>query len=80
MDILEMALAEDVPSPLRIELSGELEVVYRHTNHLTTAKRAFEIQYGTAQQLGAERIMCRAVGNLGMVNYQLSQQNHDNTL
>ena len=79
-DILEMALAEDVPSLLRIELSGELGVVYRHTNRLANAKRAFEIQYGTAQQLGAEGSMCRAVGNLGMVNYQLSQQNHDNTL
>ena len=79
-DILEIALAEDVPSLLRIELSGELGVVYRHMNHLANAKRAFEIQYGTAQQLGAERIMCRAVGNLGMVNYQLSQQNHDDSL
>ena len=55
-------------------------MVYRHTNHLANAKHAFEIQYDTAQQLGDERIMCRAVGNLGMVNYQLSQQNHDNTL
>ena len=79
-DFLEMVLAEDVPSPLRIELNGELGVVYRHTNDLVRAKRTFEIQYDTAQQLGDERIMCRAVGNLGIVNYQLSQLDRDDTL
>ena len=79
-DFLEMVLAEDVPSPLQIELNGELGVVYRHTNDLVRAKRTFEIQYDTAQQLGDERIMCRAVGNLGIVNYQLSQLDRDDTL
>jgi tetratricopeptide (TPR) repeat protein len=79
-DILERALAEMGPSLQRVEFSGELGVVYRHMNRLTNAKRAFEIQYNTAKQLKFEREMCRAVGNLGMVNYQLSQQNHDDAM
>jgi len=75
--ILEKALAELGPSLQRVEFSGELGVVYRHMNRLADAKRAFEIQYDTAKQLKFARAMCRAVGNLGMVNYQLSQQNDD---
>ncbi|AEO65533.1 uncharacterized protein THITE_2033176, partial [Thermothielavioides terrestris NRRL 8126] len=72
--ILEAAIAETEPSVQRIEMSGELGVVYRHMNRLEDAKRAFEMQYRTAEELGAEQAMCRAIGNLGMVNYQLSQQ------
>jgi tetratricopeptide (TPR) repeat protein len=79
-DILEKALAEMGPSLQRVEFSGELGVVYRHMNRLADAKRAFEIQYNTAKELDFKRAMCRAVGNLGMVNYQLSQQNHDGKL
>jgi tetratricopeptide (TPR) repeat protein len=79
-DILERALAEMGPSLQRVEFSGELGVVYRHMNRFVDAKHAFEIQYNTAKQLKFERAMCRAVGNLGMVNYQLSQQNHDDAL
>ncbi|KIK16076.1 hypothetical protein PISMIDRAFT_637576 [Pisolithus microcarpus 441] len=60
--------------PERIEFSGELGVVYRHMNRLEDAKRAFEDQYNTAKRLSNERAQCRAVGNLGMVNYQLSGQ------
>ncbi|KAI6033700.1 hypothetical protein BKA83DRAFT_4179937 [Pisolithus microcarpus] len=74
-DILERALAEMEPDgPERIEFSGELGVVYRHMNRLEDAKRAFEDQYNTAKRLSNERAQCRAVGNLGMVNYQLSGQ------
>jgi tetratricopeptide (TPR) repeat protein len=79
-DILERALADMEPSQQRVEFSGELGVVYRHMSRLADAKRAFEIQYNTAKELKFEREMCRAVGNLGMVNYQLSQQNHDDAL
>lgn len=79
-DTLERALAEMGPSQQRVEYSGELGVVYRHMNRLADAKRAFEIQYNMAKQLKFERAICRAVGNLGMVNYQLSQQNHDDAL
>lgn len=79
-DVLERALAEMGPSLQRVEISGELGVVYRQMNCLTDAKRAFEIQYNMAKQLRYNYAICRAVGNLGMVNYQLSQQNHDEAL
>ena len=79
-DILEEALAEMGLNLQRIEISGELGVVYRNMNRLADAKRAFETQYNTAKELKSEGAICRAVGNLGMVNYQLSQQNHDDAL
>lgn len=79
-NILESALAEMEPSQQHVELSGELGVVYRHMNRLEDAKGAFEMQYNTAKQLKFERAMCRTLGNLGMVNYQLSQRNHDDAL
>ncbi|KAI6042771.1 hypothetical protein EDC04DRAFT_882016 [Pisolithus marmoratus] len=72
-DILEKALAEMEPdSPERVEFSGELGVIYRHMNRLEDAKQAFEDQYNSARRLSNERAQCRAVGNLGMVNYQLA--------
>ncbi|KAK7415580.1 hypothetical protein QQZ08_012296 [Neonectria magnoliae] len=71
---LEAALLDMIPSPESIEISGELGVVYRHMNRLDDAKRAFQLQYDNAKEIGSEREVCRAVGNLGMVNYQLSQQ------
>ncbi|KAG6332457.1 hypothetical protein ID866_6632 [Astraeus odoratus] len=71
--ILEKALTEmEADDVERIELSGELGVVYRHMGRLEDAKRAFEDQYNTAKRLSSERVQCRAVGNLGMVNYQLA--------
>ncbi|KAG8530500.1 uncharacterized protein KY384_005003 [Bacidia gigantensis] len=76
-DILERALSEMGPSVQRVEFSGELGVVYRHMDRLADAKRAFQTQYNVAKQLHHEQAMCRAIGNLGMVNYQLSQQTHD---
>ena len=79
-DILERALAEMGPSLQRVEFSGELGVVYRRLNRPADAKCAFEVQYDTAKQLKFERAMCHAVGNLGMVNYQLFQQNRDDVL
>src|ERR1700744_1154403 len=68
------------PCLSRVEISGELGVVYRSMNRLVDAKRVFEIQYNTAKQLSYERAMCRAVGNLGMVSYQLFQENKDYAL
>ncbi|KAI6169058.1 hypothetical protein EDD17DRAFT_1524762, partial [Pisolithus thermaeus] len=74
-DILEKALAEMEPgSPERVEFSGELGVIYRHMDRLEDAKRAFEEQYNTAKLQSNAQAQCRAVGNLGMVNYQLSGQ------
>ncbi|PGH13578.1 hypothetical protein AJ79_03571 [Helicocarpus griseus UAMH5409] len=79
-EILEQAIEEMGPSLQRVELSGELGVVYRHMNRLADAKRAFQNQYDTAKQLQFERAMCRAIGNLGMANYQLSRQKDDEAL
>ncbi|KAK4125356.1 hypothetical protein N657DRAFT_570582 [Parathielavia appendiculata] len=73
-DILEAVIAETEPSLQQIEMCGELGVVYRHMNLLDEAKRAFEMQYHTAKELGSEEAMCRAIGNLGMVNFHLSQR------
>ena len=79
-DILETALADMEPCLQRVEMSGELGVVYRHMNRLVDAKRALKLQYDTAKQLKFERAICRSIGNLGMVNYQLFQRSHDYAL
>lgn len=68
---LETALKEILVSERSLELSGELAVIYRHGSRLEDAKRVLELQYAAAKELGSERAGCRAVGNLGMVNYQL---------
>ena len=77
---LETALKEIRLCPARASISGELGVVYRHMNLLDDAKRAAQIEYDTASQLGSLEGMCRAVGTLGMINYQLSQEKHDKEL
>ncbi|KAF2097745.1 hypothetical protein NA57DRAFT_40367 [Rhizodiscina lignyota] len=64
----------------QVEVRGELGVVYRHMNRLEDARRAFQTQYDKARQINNDLATCRAIGNLGMVNYQLSQQNHDGQL
>ncbi|KAI8236305.1 hypothetical protein K4K54_003771 [Colletotrichum sp. SAR 10_86] len=79
-NILESSITEMKPSMQRVEFSGELGVTYRHMDRLEDAKRAFEMQYNTARGLGLEQEMCRAIGNLGMVNYQLSHQCKDDGL
>ncbi|KIH93323.1 hypothetical protein SPBR_04067 [Sporothrix brasiliensis 5110] len=80
---LEAALAEmargeaedgHATGPQRLEVSGELGVVYRHMGRLRDAEHVLQIQYTTALALGADAAACRAIGNLGMVNYQLSQE------
>ncbi|OJJ30811.1 hypothetical protein ASPWEDRAFT_44796 [Aspergillus wentii DTO 134E9] len=71
---LEAALQGLGSTPLHVEVSGELGVVYRHMNRLEDAKRAFEKQYEISKALNLERATCRAIGNLGMVNYQCSQE------
>jgi tetratricopeptide (TPR) repeat protein len=79
-NILESTIAEMGPCAHRVELSGELGVTYRHMDRLDDAKRAFEGQYNTAQELDLDYEACRAIGNLGMANYQLSRQNSDDAL
>ncbi len=46
--ILEKALAGMGHSQQRVEFNGELGVVYRHMNRLPDAKRAFQMQYDSA--------------------------------
>lgn len=67
---------------LRLEVSGELAVVYRHLNDFAKARDICEDQYQVARRLAhtAEAEMCRAIGNLGMANYQLSQERQDREL
>ncbi|KAL2753133.1 hypothetical protein ACRALDRAFT_1036735 [Sodiomyces alcalophilus JCM 7366] len=77
---LEDAVSEMGPSAYRVEFSGELGVTYRHMNRLEDAQRAFKDQYNTAKQLRLEMEMCRAIGNLGMVHYQLAQRDGDGDL
>ncbi|KAI1471426.1 uncharacterized protein F4812DRAFT_414022 [Daldinia caldariorum] len=76
-DILEKVITDMEVNVLRVNCVGELGVVYRHLNNLTDAMRMFEMQYNAAKQLGLEAEACRAVGNLGMVNYQISQLDKD---
>lgn len=81
--ILEGALAIPstcTPSRERIKWKGELAVVYRHMNRLTDAKHIFQDQYHVAIQCDFGDVACRAVGNLGIVNYQLYLQTKDDTL
>ncbi|KAM0275953.1 hypothetical protein ACHAQH_007254 [Verticillium albo-atrum] len=82
MAVLQRGVAEngDEPTQELITLSGELGVVARHMNRLDEAQRAFQLQYDATKKLQWEKPLCRAVGNLGMVNFQLSQQRGDNNL
>lgn len=72
-EILEPLLAEMSTTPTGVELAGELGVVYRHMGLLEEARAALQKQYDAALTLGLDTAACRALGNLGMVNYQLSQ-------
>lgn len=77
VSFLQSALVDMEHGSERVELTGGLGVVYRHMNQLAEAKLAFEDQYNTAKQLQIEDATCRAIGNVGMVNYQLAQMNND---
>lgn len=81
--LLEEVLRDPYTSDaLRLEVSGELSVVYRHLNNFVGARDICNEQYQVARRLSlaAEEEMCRAIGNLGMANYQLSQERHDREL
>jgi len=80
IDILETTLGEMAASERSLELSGELGVIYRHMARLDDGKRVLELQYATAKELGFERTLCRVVGNLEMVNYQLYLNSGDKEL
>lgn len=78
---LESALETDTePSLAQASILGELVVVLRHMNLLDDAKRACELQYNTSKRVDSEEEMCRALGNLGMVNFQVFLLNGDRSL
>ncbi|KAI9282988.1 hypothetical protein BC943DRAFT_281043 [Umbelopsis sp. AD052] len=79
-DLLEAAVKELGPCKERADFSGELCVVYRHLGELALAKQAAEIEYNTAKEIQLEPVICRTIGNLGMINYQLSQRDGDSSL
>ncbi|KAH9822816.1 hypothetical protein Tdes44962_MAKER04649 [Teratosphaeria destructans] len=66
----------------RVEILGELGMVYRHLDDLTNAALAFEWQHKLSVRLidghnlsqeerwQAEAEVCRSIGNAGMVRYQ----------
>lgn len=78
-ECLDEAIHKMPRSQSRLKALGELAVVYRHLDRLDDSKRACEEQYETAKHMGSEPEMERAIGNLGMVNYQLFLLNHDPT-
>ena len=77
---LEEALSLTESSWAVISITGELGVVQRHMNMLTEARQAFQTQYDTAKKLKRAGATCRAIGNLGMVNFQLYRNSKDPAL
>jgi tetratricopeptide (TPR) repeat protein len=77
---LEEALKETGLTHHRIKANGELGTVLRAQGHLVEARHALQTQYDIAKDLGDHRVACRAIGNIGMTNYQLYQQNRDDAL
>ncbi|KAI1340063.1 hypothetical protein F5Y15DRAFT_62956 [Xylariaceae sp. FL0016] len=74
---LAMALDNLPESRERVWLLGEMGVAYRHDNLLLDAKAALQEQYEIAQRLSLTHETSRAIGNLGMVNFQLYKVSHD---
>ena len=79
-ECLEETILDTPQSRFRVDCAGELAMVYRHMDRLEDSKRAAEEQYHGAKQLNLEKFACRAIGNVGMVNYQLYLLNKDDTL
>ena len=77
---LQEALKDPSLNHARIKASGELGTVYRIKNQLLEARTTFQSQYEIAKTLGDSRAACRAIGNVGMTNYQLSQRHQDEAL
>ena len=67
-------------SRARVDCAGELAMIYRHLDRLEDSKRAAEDQYQGAKELNLAKFACRAIGNVGMVNYQLYLENKDEAL
>ena len=73
--IAEKVLAgKSISDEDRVELLGELGVIYRHSSQLEKAERAISEQCELSKRIGNQRGLCRALGNLGMVYLQLGQR------
>lgn len=74
--------ADNTVDALRLSMLGELVVIYRQLNLVQKAAQTCQEQLDLAEELSltADAEICRAVGNLGMINYQLSQTNNDTAL
>lgn len=70
--LLEEAIEKLGACAEQVELQGETGVVLRQMDRLEEAEKAFQNQLAMAKQLKSEPEMCRALGNWGMVNYQLA--------
>ena len=70
-ELLEKIVFDTPQSSARVDCAGELAMVYRHMDRLNDSKRAAESQYDDAKQLNLKKFACRAIGNVGRVNYQL---------
>lgn len=72
---LQRALrVRDADDLQRTSILGELGVVYRHENKVYESKAAFQEQFRLANKLAldTDAQFCRAIGNLGVANYQLA--------
>jgi tetratricopeptide (TPR) repeat protein len=68
----------DMPwTKLRIQMVGELGATYNLMARLEDAKKACQEEYDMARELNMDTEMCRAIGNLGMVNFELYQSSKD---
>jgi tetratricopeptide (TPR) repeat protein len=79
-ECLEDTVFNTPQTRFRIDCAGELANVYRHMDRLDDCKRVAQDQYYGAKQLNLDKFACRAVGTLGMVNYQLYLLNQDSSL
>ncbi|KAF2103303.1 hypothetical protein NA57DRAFT_32792 [Rhizodiscina lignyota] len=77
VDLLNEGLAGLDLCPDLVEMSLELAEIYLYQNQIEDAKYLLEKSCETAKHLQYEEGLCRAIGNLGKVNYELSQRNHD---
>ncbi|KAL8903869.1 MAG: hypothetical protein Q9207_003640 [Kuettlingeria erythrocarpa] len=64
----------------RVNISGQLGVVYRHMGLLEDARRAAESEYEAASQLDFALGTCQALYALGVTNDLLFQKNKDPSL
>lgn len=64
----------------RIKMVGELGATYNLMARLEDAKLACEDEYAMAKKLGLDTEACRAIGNLGMINFELYQRDGNTEL